>query len=46
MLINVYFSHQMVYIGRAHNLWYKIINEMEDLCDYFDHAKKDVSCKN
>jgi len=43
MLINIYFSHQMVDIGKTHNLWYEIIEEMENVCNYFDHTKKDVS---
>lgn len=33
----------MVYIGKTYNLWYNVIEEMENICDYFEHAQKNVS---
>jgi len=41
--INIYFSYQMVYIGKTFNLWYLVIDQMEDICSYYVHDKKDVS---
>lgn len=36
----------MVYIGKTYSLWYKIINQLEDLTEYFDYKKKNVSYIN
>lgn len=41
-----YFSYQLVYIGKTYNLWYKVIEQMEDISNYFQHDKKNVSCTN
>lgn len=32
----------MVYIGKTYNLWYEVINQMEDICDYYEYNKKNV----
>lgn len=40
---NIYFSHLMVHIGKTYNLWYKVIDQMEDVCSYYEHHKKNVS---
>lgn len=32
----------MVYIGKTFNLWYLVIDQMEDICSYYVHDKKDV----
>ncbi|VVC36854.1 Hypothetical protein CINCED_3A003660 [Cinara cedri] len=32
--------HQMVYIGKTYSLWYKVIEQLEEICDYFQHEKK------
>lgn len=36
----------MVYIGKTYNLWYLVINEMEDMCEYYEHDKKNVGFTN
>jgi len=41
--INIYFSNQMVYIGKTYNLWHLVIKQMEDICSCYIHDKKDVS---
>lgn len=33
--------YQMVYIGKTFNLWYLVIDQMEDICSYYIHDKKD-----
>lgn len=43
IIYNVVFSHLMVHIGKTYNLWYKVIEQLEDICDYFKHYKKNVS---
>jgi len=36
----------MVYIGKTFNLWYLVIDQMEDICSYYVHDQKDVSYLN
>lgn len=36
----------MVYIGKTYNLWYLVIKEMEDICEYYEHDKRNVSPTN
>lgn len=43
MYINIDSRHLMVYIGKTYNLWHKVIEQMEDICNYFEHNKKNVS---
>lgn len=33
----------MVYIGKTYNLWYTVIEQLEDIYNCSDHDKKDVS---
>ncbi|XP_025202207.1 transcription-associated protein 1-like [Melanaphis sacchari] len=33
--------YQMTYIGKTYNLWYLVIKQMEDICNYYKHDKKD-----
>lgn len=36
----------MVYIGKTYNLWYKVIEQLEDICNCLHHDRKDVSFTN
>lgn len=38
----IYCSHQMAYIGKSYNLWYKVIEQLEDISNYYEHEKKNV----
>lgn len=33
----------MVYIGKTYNLWYTVIGQLEDIYNYSERDKKDVS---
>jgi len=33
----------MVYIGKTYNLWYLVIDQMENISSYYVHDKHDVS---
>jgi len=41
--INIYSSYQMVYIGKTFNLWYLVIDQMENICNSYLHNKHNVS---
>lgn len=36
----------MVYIGKTYNLWHKVIEQLEEICNYFEYEKKNVSFIN
>lgn len=36
----------MVYIGKTYSLWYKIIKQLEEITEDFEHKKKNVSYIN
>jgi len=44
--INIYFSYQMVHIGKTYNLWYLVIDQMENISSQYLHDKHNVSNKN
>lgn len=41
--ININSSYQMVYIGKTFNLWYLVIDQMENISNSYVHDKHNVS---